>query len=313
MTKSASSTPACSRQVEANAAENTLEGKRTNNLQVLSTPVNLECNKQSECTVNNFLSSSEHQQRDLPLQIEPVKNCNASPKVQPLENKARQTDFAPETDMELGHHDSSHIETCCVKAVHQTISIEKKNKLSTSVYEQHDLYNEQSKLDYKSTSDSNEGLLINSLQCDSGRPQEINELSNEGDSNFDSSKTDNIHKTCGTEFPLEVTIRIQKTPEQLYVNDQTELLDLTEKRSSPSNHEPKIGDQATPHGKMTEPLETSQLSCMTSPEDQSELSPVLMMACLQVCLMYYLSQIFSCHLNLPFQHRYTMVQSTFET
>lgn len=112
---------------------------------------------------------------------------------------------------------------------------------------------------------------------------------------------------------MEVNIGIQKTPEQLYANDQRELLDLTEKRSSPSNHEPKIGDQATPHGKMTEPLETSQLSCMTSPEDQSELSPVLMMACLQVCLMYYSSQIFSCHLNLPFQHRYTMVQSTFET
>lgn len=314
LTKSVSSTPACSRQVEANAAENTLEGKRTNNLLVLSTPVNLECNKQSECTVNNFLSSSEHQQRDLPLQIEPVKNCNASPKVQPLENKARQTDFAPEADMELGHHNNSHIETCCAKAVHQTINIEKKNKLSTGVYEQHDLRNEQGKLDYKSNSDNNEGLLlINTLQCDSRRPQEINEFSNEGDSNFDSSKTDNIYKTCGTEFPLEVNIGIQKTPEQLYANDQRELLDLTEKRSSPSNHEPKIGDQATPHGKMTEPLETSQLSCMTSPEDQSELSPVLMMACLQVCLMYYLSQIFSCHLNLPFQHRYTMVQSTFET
>ena len=290
LTKSASSTPACSMQVEANSAE----GKRTNKLQVLSTPVNLECNEQSECTVNNFLSSSEHKQPDLLLQTEPVKSCNILPKVQPLENVARQTDFASEADVESGHYDSSQLETCCVKAVRQTISVEKENKLSTDVCEQHDLCNEQGNLDYKCTSDTNEGLLINTLQCDSKRPQEINKFSNEGDCNFDCSKTDNIHKTCGTEFPLEVNIGIQETSEQLYVNDQTELFDLTEKRSSPSNHEPRIGDQATPHGKMKEPLETSQLSCMTSPEDRSELSPVLMMACLQVFVLYYSSQIFSC-------------------
>ena len=288
--KSANSTPACSMQVEASS----VEGKRTTKLQVLSSPVNLECNKQSECTVNNFVSTSEHHHQHDLLQIESVKNCSVLPKVQPLGNMARQTDFAPEADMESGHHNSSKLETCCVKAVKQTISIEKKNKLSTDVFEKCDLCNEQDKLDYKNTSDTNEGLLINTLQCDSGRHEEINEFSNKGDSNFDSSKPDNIHKTCGTEFAWEVNIGSQETSEQLYVNDQTELFDLTEKRSSPSNHEPRIGDQATPHGKMKEPLETSQLSCMTSPEDRSELSPVLMMACLQVFLMYYSSQIFSC-------------------
>ena len=309
LTKSACSTPACSMQVEANSAE----GKRTNKLQVLSTPVNLECNEHSECTVNNFLSSSEHEQCDLLLQIEPVKNCNVLPKVQPLENVARQTDFASEADVESGHHDSSQLETCCVKAVRQTISVEKENKLSTDVCEQHDLCNERGNLDYKCTSDTNEGLLINTLQCDSKRPQEINKFSNDGDCNFDCSKTDNIHKTCGTEFPLEVNIGIQETSEQLYVDDQTELFDLTEKRSSPSNHEPRIGDQATPHGKMKEPLETSQLSCMTSPEDRSELSPVLMMACLQVFVMYYSSQIFSCLLVfLSNTDLYTMVRSPFK-
>ena len=308
LTKSASSTPACSMQVEANSAENTLEGKRTIKSQVLSTPVTLECSKQSECTVNNFPSSSElHQQHDILLQIEPVKNCNVLPKVQPLENMARQSDVASEADVESGHN-SSQPETCYVKAVHQTIRIEKKNILSTDVHEQHDLCNEQGKQDDKSTSDKNEGLLINTLQCDSRRAQEINKFLNEGDSNFDSSKTDNFHKTCDTEFPLEVNKGIQRTPEHLHVNDQRELFDLTEKTSSPSNHGPKIGDQATPHGKMMEPLETSQLSCMTSPEDQSELSPVLMMACLQVCLMYYSSQIFSCHIHFAFQHRYTVVQ-----
>ena len=281
--KSASSALACLMQVEANSAENTLEGNRTNQLSVLSTPVNVDCKKQSECTVNNFLLSSEHQQHDLLLQREPVKH-NVSPKVQPLEDMA---DFVPEADVDLNDHNSSHIEHSCVTAVQQTMSIEKKDKLSTSDYEQHDWCNEQGKLGYKSTSDNNKGLLINTLQCDSGRPQEINELiSNEGDSNFDCSKTDDTHK-----FPLEVNIGIQKTPEHLYVDDQRELFHSNAKRSSPSNHEPRIGDQATPHGKMKEPLETSQLSSLTSPEDRSELSPVLMMACLQVCPMYYSSQV----------------------
>jgi len=295
LTKSASSVLACSMQMEANSAENMLEGNRTNKLQVFSTPVNVECDKQSEYTVNNFPLSSEHQQHDLLLQREPVKSCNASPKVQPLEDMARQTDFVPEADVESGHHNSSHVETCCVKTVQQT-SHEKKNKLSTGVHEHYDLCNEQGKLDYKSTSDNNEGLLINTVQCDSGGPQEINEFSNEEGSNFDCSKTDDIHKTCGAEFPLEVNVGIQTTLEQLHVYDQRELFNSTEKRSSPTNDEPRIGDQATPHGKMKEPLETSQLSCMTSPEDQSELSPVLMMACLKVCLMYYSSQVCSCHL-----------------
>ena len=292
LTKSASSMLACSMQAEVNSVENTLEGNRTNKLQILSTAVNLKCNKQSECTVNNFQLSSEHQQHDLLLQTEPVKSCNVFPKVQPLEGIARQTNFVPEADVEeSGHQNSSHIETC-VTTDQQTISIEHKNKLITGVYEQHDLSNEQSKLGYKSSSDNNEDVLINTLQCNSRRPQEINKFSNEGDSDFDCSKTDNLDKTCSTEFlPLEVNIGIQKTPEQLHVNDQKDLFNLTEKRSSPSNHEPRIGDQATPHGKMDEPLQTSQLLCMTSPEDPSELSPVLMMACLQVCPMYYLSQI----------------------
>lgn len=305
LTKVVSSALACSMQVEANSAENTLEGNRTNKLQVLSMPVNLVCNKQSECAVNNFLLSSEHTQDDLLLQKEPVKSFNVSPKVRPLENIATQMDFLPKADVESGHHDSSCVETCVsaeADDVQQTSSIERKNKLSTDDYEHHDLCNEQGKLDYKSASDNNERLLVTctTMQCDSRRPHEINKFSNERDSNFYCSKTDDIHKTCGTEFPLEVDIGIQKTPEQL--NDQRELFNLTEMRSSPSTHEPRIGDQATPHGKMKEPLETSQLSCMTSPEDRSELSPVLMMACLQVCLMCYSSQICSCHLYRPFQH-----------
>ena len=318
LTRSSNSVLVCSMQVEANPAENTSEVNRTNTLPVLSMPVDLECNNESKCSVNNFLLSSKHQLHDILVEKDPVNICNDrfSPKLQPLEDKARKTEFLSQTDVESGHHDSSHVETCCVTAVaDQTISTEK--QLSTSDYEDHNSCNEQHKLDFKSASDNNKRLLITTVQCDSRRPQEMNGFSNERDSNFYFAKTDDIHKTCGTEFPLEVDIQIQKTPEKLY--DQRELFSLTEKRSSPLNHEPRIGDQATPHGKMKQPQETSQLPCMTSPEDKSELSPVLMMACLQVCLMYYLlwpinleSQIFSCHLCLPFQHRYKMDRCPFK-
>lgn len=283
---------ACLLQMETNSAENTLEGNRTDKLQVLSTPVNLGCNKQAECTVNNSQQHQQHQQLDLLLQKEPVKYCNDrfSPKQQSQEDTDRQTAPLSPADVESCHQNSSWVETCCVTAVahdvQQTIDIEKKNVLSTGDYETHELCIEQDKLDNKSSSDNNERLLVNTLQCDSRGSQEMNEFSIERDSNRH-LKTGDIHETCGTEFPFEVDKAIQKTPEQLY--DQRELFDLTEKRSSPSNHEPRIGDQATPHGKMKEPLETSQLTCMTSPEDRSGLSPVLMMACLQVCLMYYSS------------------------
>ena len=291
LTKPANFVLACSMQVEANSAENRSEGNGTNKSQALSTSINFECNQQSESSVNNLMLSSEHQQHHLLLQKEPVKSCNVSSKVQPLENMAKQTDYLPKTDVEPGHNSSSCVETCFVTAVADNvphnITIETKNKLSTGDYEQHDLYTEQGKLDYKSASDNNERLLV---QCDSRRPQEINKFSNERDSNFDCLKTNDMFKTCGTEFPLEADIGIKYTAEQIY--DQRELFDLTEKRSSPSSHEPRIGDQATPHGKMKEPQETSQLSCMTSPEDQFELSPLLMMACLQVCLVYYSSQDF---------------------
>lgn len=292
LTRSSNSVLVCSMQVEANLAENTSEGNITNTLPVLSMPVDLECNNESKCSVNNFLLSSKHQLHDILVEKEPVNICKDifSPKLQPLEDKARKTEFLSQADVESGHHDSSHVEACCVTAVaddvKQTISTEK--QLSTIDYEDHNSYNEQDKLDYKSASDNNERLLITTVQCDSRRPQEMNGSSNERDSNFYFAKTDGMHKTCGTEFPLEVDKQIQKTPEKLY--DQRELFNLTEKRSSPLNHEPRIGDQATPYGKMKQPQETSQLPCMTSPEDKSELTPVLMMACLQVSLMYYLSR-----------------------
>jgi len=283
LTRASNSVLLCSMQVEANPAENTSEGNRTNTLPVLSMPVDLECKNESKCSVNNFLLSSKHQLHEILVEKEPVNICKDifSPKLQPLEDKTRKTEFLSQADVESGHHDSSHVETCCVTAVaddvKQTISTEK--QLSTSDYEDHNSCNDQDKLDYKTTSDNNERLLITTVQCYSRRPQEMNGFSNERDSNFYFAKTDGIHKPCGTEFPLEVGTQIQKTPEKLY--DQRELFNLTEKRSSPLNHELRIGDQATPYGKMKQPQETSQLPCMTSPEDKSELSPVLMMACLQ--------------------------------
>lgn len=269
LTKATSSLPACSAQVETHSALNTQEN-RTNEVQVLSTFVNLECNKQSECAVNDSPSSFKQQQFDLQLQKEPVKSCkdSFSPKQQSQEDMTTEEAFLCDTDMESSHHNNSYVKTFCVTAemqdVQQTSDSEKKNERSSVYCEQHVLCDERDKLDRKSGSDKDERLLGNE-ESDSREPQKMNEFLNVRDSD---------HK------------EIPKSPEQQYRQRE---LNLTEGKSSPSYLEPSIGDQATPHGKMKEPLETSQLSCMTSPEDQSELSSVLMMACLQVCY-YYSSQ-----------------------
>ncbi|KAL9956341.1 hypothetical protein ACROYT_G037806 [Oculina patagonica] len=234
LSKSASSVLAGSARVENHSALIT-EENRTDEVQVLSTSVNLKCNKQSECAMNESPSSFKQKQFDLDVTAE-------------------------------------------VYDVQQTSDIERKCRLSPGDCEKHVLCDEHEKIFIKSGFENDERLLDND-ESDSRGPQKMNEFSKERDSDHQCQKTNDMNETSGETFlTLKGDKGIPKSPEQQY--NQREF-NLSEGESSPFYPEPSIGDQATPHGKMKEPLETSQLSCMTSPEERSELSPVLMMACLQ--------------------------------
>ena len=289
LTKSASSVLACSAQMDTNSAKSTDEN-RTNIAQVLSTSLNLECNNQSECAVNNSPLSFKHQQFDVQFQKEPINSCNNSfsPKKQSQEDMTTQKAFVCETDVE-----SSAPKNSCVRTVTTAAEV---HDVHQTVVEQHVLCDEHDKLGNKSSANIDERLLDNNvlLQCGSGQPQKVNKFPNERDSfhQCPETVTDDMDKTSISTLAFEANnLVIQKSPEQQYNRKE---FNLTEEKSSPPNPEPSIGDQATPHGKMKEPLEKSQLSCMMSPQDRSELSPVLMMACFQVS--YYFLYKYTCRL-----------------
>lgn len=115
---------------------------------------------------------------------------------------------------------------------------------------------------------------------------EINE-----EDNFSSQKHSNelnlkesvVLSDCGNAVSGEATVKEMTTIpiKQQHVQDE---VSLTEVKSSPPQYynEPSLGDAATPHGKMKEPLESSQLSQLMSPGESKDLSPLLMTACLQV-------------------------------
>lgn len=115
---------------------------------------------------------------------------------------------------------------------------------------------------------------------------EINE-----EDNFPSQKHSNelnlkesvVLNDCGNAVSSEVTVKEMTTipVKQQHVQEE---VSLTEMKSSPPRYydEPSLGDEATPHGKMKEPLESSQLSQLMSPEGSKDFSPLLMTACLQV-------------------------------
>lgn len=283
---SASSVLACSAQVGTDSPKKG-EENRANEEQVPSAFVNLDYNKHSECTVNNSPFNFEHQQFDLQLQKEPVKCCkdSFSPKQQSEEDMTSEKTSLCQADIESSNQNNSYAETFRpieVDDIQQSEDSEK--KLRPGNCEQHALCDEHNKLDNKSSSDIEERLLDNNvfLQCCTTGPQKVNEFLNEKECYLycPEAVTVDTHKTCSTMLPFEANkLDIQRSPEQQFNHKE---FNLTEGKPSPSYPEPSIGDQATPHGKMREPLESSQLSCMTSLEHQSERSPLLMMACLQV-------------------------------
>lgn len=122
--------------------------------------------------------------------------------------------------------------------------------------------------------------------------------------NFSSQKHSNelnfkgsvVLSDCGNAVSGEATVKEMTTIsiKQQHVQEE---VSLTEGKSSPPQYynEPTLGDEATPHGKMKEPLESSQLSQLMSPEESKDLSPLLMTACLQVIrvkILYLLFQFY---------------------
>ena len=285
-TTSASSVLACSAQVGTDSPKNA-EENRASEEQYPSTFANADYNKQSESIVNNSPFNFEHQQSDLQLQKEPVKCCkdSFSPKQQSEEDMSSKKTSLCQANVESNNQNNSYAETCCPIEVHDVQKSEDSaKKLRPSNCEQCVLSDEGNKLDNKSSSDIKERLLDNNafLQCCTAGSQKVNEFLTEKESylQWPETVTDGAHKTCSTMLPFEANnLDIQKSPEQQFNHKE---FNLTEGKPSPSYPEPSVGDQATPHGKMREPLESSQLSCMTSPEHQSDCSPVVMMACLQV-------------------------------
>ena len=105
-----------------------------------------------------------------------------------------------------------------------------------------------------------------------------------------------ILSDCGNAVSGEATVKEMRTIsiKQQHVQEE---VSLTEGKSSPPQcyNEPSLGDAATPHGKMKEPLESSQLSQLMSPEESKDFSPLLMTACLQVIrvkILYLLFQFY---------------------
>ena len=92
-----------------------------------------------------------------------------------------------------------------------------------------------------------------------------------------------VHENCGHQFPMETTDKeTSRSPDQL--ENHSCVLRETQEKSSLYDSEPSIGDQATPHGKMKMPCDRSQLALEAPTDSDAVLSPVLMMACLQVDL-----------------------------
>ena len=125
---------------------------------------------------------------------------------------------------------------------------------------------------------------------------EINE-----EDNFSSQKHSNelnlkesvVLSDCGNAVSSEATVKEMTTIpiKQQHIQEE---VSLTEVKSSPLQYynEPSLGDAATPHGKMKEPLESSQLSQLMSPEESKDFSPLLMTACLQVIRVKILYPLF---------------------
>ena len=286
-----------SNELETVSAAETLEGKSVSQMpQSISTSQTLRCEKHSEhseCSANNSSSSLKHQ-LDPQMKKEQIEygegDFSTKESLQQDLGMVIQA-FAPcQVNEESAHEKYIGHETSA--AAHSTgdnqliDDVEEKTELNSDICEEHvqcdenDKQENQNALGYSEKASDNNNY--SPLQCGSGGPGLWKEIQNEREPNdiYNCPKTDDLKETSAGTFSFEVNEDIHGSPEQHY--DQGMLFNSAEQKSSLPSREPSVGDQATPHGKMAEPLENSQLSCMTSLEDQSELTPMLMMACLQV-------------------------------
>ena len=295
LTQSSSSFHTCSvdsntefklKEVETFSPPNTIEENRTEKVTELSSAVTLECCKQSECGETSSFSLG-HKQLVLQSHNIPTQNedkASASPLQNSQERKGIQT--CTLCLMESSHCNCSKSEIINVTSlVHdspQADGFKKENGLSAD--------NERDQPCSECNRPVNQaGAVMNDKVED-----KIVQLKNSTVGTYDKTELPS-HKECNDAVSKTSVMNESGSPAVLFDsaaeavlsnpdrgNNQGELFDLPEGKSSPPNPEPRLGDQATPYGKMNEPLESSQVPCKMAPEDHSEFSPVLMMACLQV-------------------------------
>ena len=286
LTQSSSSFHVCSvdsntefklKEVETFSSPNTIEENNTEKVTEPSSAVTLECCKQSECDETSSFSLG-HKQLDLQSHNIATQNedkASASPKQNSQKGKGIQT--CTLCLMESSHCNCRKSEIVNVTSlVHdspQADGFKKKNGLSPD--------NERE----QPCSECNRLVNQASAVMNDEVQDKIVQLKNSAVGTYDKTELPN-HKECNDAVSKTSVLNESGNPAGLSNpdrgNSQGELFDLAEGKSSPPNPEPRLGDQCTPYGKMTDPLESSQVPCMMAPADHSEFSPVLMTACLQV-------------------------------
>ena len=266
-------------ELESVSITDTSDRKSINQVpQFISTSGNLESQKNSEHCVNQFSSSPKHQY-DLQLKHEQINNSEVdfSPRETLQENPIigvkpclpYQVDEKSVSEVNIWEETSS--------ITHSTCDTPLKDGVDDKIDVVSDSGDENNK-EIMDTSDLDDGALDKNFphQCGHKGPKLCKEISSDRQPKLasNSPEKDGVKETKARKVSCEADSVIYRS--------QPSLLHLEEQILSPSCPEPSIGEQATPHGKMTEPLESSQSSCLRSPEDQSELTPMLMMACLQV-------------------------------
>ena len=285
------------KEVKTFSSPNTIEENRTGKVTEPSSAVTLECCKQSERGKTGSFSLG-YKQLDLQSHNMATQNedkASASPKQKLQEGKDIQScTLCP---MESSHCNCSKSEIVDVTSlVHdspQADGFKKKNGLSLD-NEREQPCSECNRLVNQAGAVMNgkvEDIIVQMKNSTVGTSDKT-DLPNHKESNDAVSKTSVMNESGSPAVLLDSAAEaVLSNPDR--GNSQGELFDLAEGKSSPPNPEPRFGDQGTPYGKMTDPLESSQVPCMMAPEDHSEFSPVLMTACLQVlhtCRTYFLVQ-----------------------
>lgn len=250
------------REIEIKSSASKVEKGKSEIVKEESTTVFLQSNEQSGC----YSSSVDyHRLQDMTPEDTCVK-ASSSPK-------------------QISHEgDSSH--TCmpcsCIKNPLQMGGFEKANRISTG---ENDKLKEFS---HKARTDINESLKdkISQQKTETSENGSGREFSNQGESPDQASKT----RTGANENCRLLNVLFDSAAQTIPRNlCEEEFHNSFQGVSSPPpTREPCIGDQATPHGKMCEPLESSQRShsCMVLAEDSTQHhdAPVSMTICLQHCI-----------------------------